>query len=199
MNTTFVKSATRLEDLPQGKKPHVAMVGRSNVGKSTLLNSLTGQKGLARVSSTPGRTQMMNVFDVDGRYFLIDLPGYGYAKAPKALRNGFAGMIHDYLWQVQQLKLVLLIIDARIGPTDLDREMVEYLASGTIPVVMIINKIDKLSNSEAVNIVRHLQTTYPNMTLIPHSSVSGKGRGEIVQEMEKAVRANSTKENKASE
>lgn len=189
MPATFLKSITDLEQLPKGLKPQIAMVGRSNVGKSSLLNHLTGQKGLARVSSEPGRTQTINLFDVDGRFFLVDLPGYGYAKASKTKREGFASLIRDYLWQAQQLKLVLLIIDGRIGPTDLDREMLAYLESGRIPVAMIVNKIDKLSTTEFVGLMRKLETDYPNLTLLPHSNVTGKGRGEIRQIIDQTVRA----------
>jgi GTP-binding protein len=188
MAVTFLKSATKLEELPADNKPHVALVGRSNVGKSSLLNHLTNQKGLARVSAEPGRTQTINLFNVDSRYYLVDLPGYGFAKTSKAKRQDFAGMLRDYLWQAQQLCLVLLIVDARIGPTDLDRDMLAYLASGKIPVVMIVNKIDKLSNSESINLQRHLEANYPQLPFIPHSNVSGKGRGEILDTIERAVR-----------
>lgn len=185
---TFLKSATNLEQLPQDTKPHIAMVGRSNVGKSSLINHLSNQKGLARVSSEPGRTQTINLFNVDGRFYLVDLPGYGFAKNSKAKREDFAGMLRDYLWQAEQLKLVLLIIDARIGPTDLDRDMLAYLASGRIPVALIINKIDKLSNSESIQLQRMLEATYPQINFIPHSNVTGQGRGEIWQAIEQAVR-----------
>lgn len=185
---TFLKSATRLEDLPQDSKPHIAMVGRSNVGKSSLINHLSNQKNLARVSAEPGRTQTINLFNVDGRFYLVDLPGYGFAKTSKAKREDFAGMLRDYLWQTEKLKLVLLIIDARIGPTDLDRDMLAYLASGRIPVALIVNKIDKLSNSESIQLQRMLEATYPQINFIPHSNVTGQGRGEIWQTIEQAVR-----------
>jgi GTP-binding protein len=188
MIATFVKSATRLADLPQDTKPHIAFVGRSNVGKSSLLNSLTKQKNLAHVSAQPGRTQTINLFDVDRRFYLVDLPGYGFAKTSKAKRQDFAGILRDYLWQTQQLKLVLLIIDARIGPTDLDRDLLGYLASGKIPVTLVVNKIDKLSNSESIQLQRMLEATYPHLTFIPHSNITGVGRGEIWQTIERTVR-----------
>lgn len=190
LTATFLKSATKLEELPQNDRPHIAMVGRSNVGKSSLLNHLAGQKGLARVSSEPGRTQTINLFDVDKRFYLVDLPGYGFAKTSKAKRQDFSGMLRDYLWQAEQLKLVLLIIDARIGPTDLDRDMLAYLDSGRIPVALIINKIDKLSNSESIQLQRTLESTYPQINFLVHSNVTGVGRGEIWQTIEKAVRTN---------
>ena len=185
---TFLKSATNLEELPKGNKPHIAMVGRSNVGKSSLLNHLANKKNLAHVSAEPGRTQTINLFDVDGRFYLVDLPVYGFAKTSNARRQDFAGMLRDYLWQAEQLKLVLLIIDARIGPTDLDRDMLAYLASGKIPVTLIVNKIDKLSHSESINLQRTLESTYPHLAFIPHSNVTGAGRGEIWQAIERAVR-----------
>src|SRR5690349_474674 len=119
MNVTFLKSAPHIEDLPESNKPHIAFVGRSNVGKSSLLNDLAGTKGLAKVSSQPGRTQMVNLFDVDNRFFLVDLPGYGYAKASKTARDRYSDLIRDYLWQAHQIRLVVLVIDSRLGPTDL--------------------------------------------------------------------------------
>lgn len=189
MAITFLKSATKLEELPNDNKPHIAFVGRSNVGKSSLLNHITGQKDLARVSAEPGRTQTINLFNVDGRYYLVDLPGYGFAKTSKAKRQDFAGMLRDYLWQAQQLRLVLLMIDARIGPTDLDRDMLEYLAAGKIPTLLIVNKIDKLSNSESINLQRMLESQYPQISFIPHSNVTGKGRGEILDVIEQMVRS----------
>ncbi|MBP6944692.1 YihA family ribosome biogenesis GTP-binding protein [Patescibacteria group bacterium] len=189
MAITFLKSATKLEELPNDTKPQIAFVGRSNVGKSSLLNHLTGQKDLARVSAEPGRTQTINLFNVDGRYYLVDLPGYGFAKTSKAKRQDFAGMLRDYLWQAQQLRLVLLMIDARVGPTDLDRDMLAYLDSGKIPVVLIVNKIDKLSNSESINLQRMLESQYPQISFIPHSNVTGKGRGEILDVIEQMVRS----------
>lgn len=189
MPITFLKSVTRLEDLPTGNKPHIAFVGRSNVGKSSLLNDLANQKNLARVSAEPGRTQTINLFDVDGRFYLVDLPGYGFAKTSKAKREDFSGMLREYLWQATNLKLVLLIIDARIGPTDLDRDMLAYLESGRIPVALIANKIDKLSHSESINLQRQLEATYPQIPLIPHSSVTSTGKGEILHTIEQTIRA----------
>lgn len=188
MPTLFVKSVVDLAELPKGTKPHIALVGRSNVGKSSLLNHLTQEKNLARVSAQPGRTQTINLFDIDGRFFLVDLPGYGFAKTSKANREQFNGMIHDYLWLTQQLKLVLLIIDARIGLTELDRAMLHELQSGRIPLVVVLNKIDKLSKSELATQLRTIHTDIPDVSLLPHSNVTGKGRGEIWHHIERAVR-----------
>ncbi len=188
MTSVFLKSASHISELPESNKPHIAMVGRSNVGKSSLINDLCNQKDLARVSAEPGRTQLMNFFEIDGRFLLVDLPGYGFAKASKEKRLGFSDMIHNYLWQVQQLKLVLLIIDARIGPTDLDHEMLHVLTTATIPFVMIANKIDKLSRSEATNLDRQLDAQFPGAMIIPHSLVTGAGKGEIRAIIDQAIR-----------
>ncbi len=188
MKVTFLKSCSNLEQLPVGKVPHIAMVGRSNVGKSSLLNHIAGQKGLAHVSAEPGRTKLINLFDVDKRLYLVDLPGYGYAKTSKANRDAFADLIRDYIWKTQQLKLVFLIIDIRIGATDLDRDMLAYLESGKIPTVIIANKIDKLSKSEASSALTKVESEYPRTAVIAHSNINGQGRGEIWDAMEKILR-----------
>ncbi|MEO5927464.1 MAG: ribosome biogenesis GTP-binding protein YihA/YsxC [Patescibacteria group bacterium] len=185
---TFLKSAPRIDDLPEGNRPHVAFVGRSNVGKSALLNDLAGTKNLARVSSTPGRTQMVNLFDVDKKFFLVDLPGYGFASGSKAKRDTYSDLVRDYLWQAQQLKLVLLVIDSRLGLTDLDRDMLSYLESGKLPHLIIANKIDKLSRSEAVNLMRELQARH-NVPVLSHSNVTGSGKGEIWHAIQTAISA----------
>ena len=185
MQVTYIKSLVKLDDLPLGKKPQVAFVGRSNVGKSTLINHLAGQKNLARVSADPGRTQTINLFDVDGRFFLVDLPGYGYAKTSKEKRQGFSLMLHDYLENSENLKLIFIIIDARIGATDLDRDMLDSLAGSDIDVVMILNKADKVSQSDMAKLKQNLEKEFPGLEMIPHSSITKKGRGEIMQAMQK--------------
>ena len=185
MNAVFIKSATRVAELPENHKPQIAFVGRSNVGKSSLLNHLMNQKGLARVSATPGRTQLINVFEVDKKYTLIDLPGYGYAKASGAKRRGFSELIHEYLFQATNLCLVFLIIDARVGPTDLDRDMLTNLESAQIPFQIIVNKVDKLSRSEQSVLQRTLTTDYPSVSFIYHSSVTGDGKTELLHILSK--------------
>jgi GTP-binding protein len=187
MATTFIKSLTDLKDFPKSDKPQIAMLGRSNVGKSSLLNQLTGQKNLARVSSTPGRTQTINLFDVENRYLLVDLPGYGYAKASKTKRVAFEGMINDYLSGNPNLRLALVIVDARLGPTDIDRELMDYLRECGIAFAVIANKIDKLNQSEFSALKRKLETDLPGVTAIAHSNVSGKGRGQIMEAIEQAL------------
>ncbi len=188
MPATFVKSITQLIDLPDDDKPQIALVGRSNVGKSSLLNQLTDQKGLARASAEPGRTQTINVFDVDGRFYLIDLPGYGFAKASKVKRVGLRGMISDYISEAPQLKLVLLILDARRGFTELDLEVAGYLEAHSIPYALVVNKIDKLSKSEYSSLAKKIALSHPGVPIIPSSNVTRVGRGQIRQTIEEVIR-----------
>lgn len=184
----FFTSTTRLSDLPVDAKPHIAMVGRSNVGKSSMINHLTGQKKLARVSSDPGRTQTINLYDIDDRFFLVDLPGYGYAQTSKEKRVMFAEMIHEYLLLTPQLRLVLLIIDARIPPTELDADMAAWLQDNGIPFVIVTNKMDKLSSSEASRLHQTLEMKYPGIRQIEHSINSGRNRNELWGVIEGAAR-----------
>ncbi|MFO0764936.1 MAG: ribosome biogenesis GTP-binding protein YihA/YsxC [Patescibacteria group bacterium] len=177
---TFVKSGTTLEHLPKGERPEIAFIGRSNVGKSSLINHLAGQKQLAHSSSEPGRTRTLNIFDVDKRYFLIDLPGYGYAKGRKETGFVFDDMIGGYLEGSKNLKLVFVIIDARLGPTDLDRQMLNFLQEQRLPFAIIANKVDKLTHSEKIELKRQLQAGYDGLPVIMHSSTKSTGRGDVL-------------------
>ncbi|MFH1252763.1 MAG: ribosome biogenesis GTP-binding protein YihA/YsxC [Candidatus Uhrbacteria bacterium] len=188
MPAVFLKCLTKVEDLPIGNKPHVAIIGRSNVGKSSLINHLTQQKGLAYVSSSPGRTQTINLFEIDKRYFLIDLPGYGFAKMPQNKRAGFIDMISHYFDQAPNLKLVLLIVDASIPTTDLDYQMLSFLQTSGIPTLVVLNKIDKLSKTQTTAAVKYFEENFPDNQCITHSTFTSKGRGEIWEAIERAVR-----------
>lgn len=187
ISASFFTATTQLSDLPVDAKPHIAMVGRSNVGKSSMINHLTQQKKLARVSSDPGRTQTINLYDIDDRFFLVDLPGYGYAQTSKEKRVMFAEMIHEYLLQTTQLRLVLLIIDARIPPTDLDADMAAWLQENAIPFVVIANKMDKVKGEDARKLHRILQEKYPEARHVEHSITSGKNRKEIWEIIRKSI------------
>jgi len=185
---SFFTATTKLSDLPIDAKPHVAMVGRSNVGKSSMINHLTGQKKLARVSSDPGRTQTINLYDIQSRFFLVDLPGYGYAQTSKEKRVMFSEMIHEYLLLTPQLRMVCLIIDARIPPTELDANMAAWLQDHGIPFIIVTNKMDKLSKSDADKLHRTLEQKYPGIRRIEHSITSGKSRNELWGAIEAATR-----------
>ena len=187
MSTKFIKSQAKFEEILESSMPQVAMVGRSNVGKSSLINHLANQKGLAHTSSEPGRTQTINYFNVDGRFLLVDLPGIGYAKASKTKREELINLIREYL-SLAKINLVLLIIDSRIGLTELDNDMLNYLNSWQIPIIMVVNKIDKLSSSERIKLTQSLEKDYPNVTRIPHSTVTGQGQGEIWSAINMAIK-----------
>lgn len=145
----FLASFTNVHQIGPSRV-EVAFVGRSNVGKSSLLNALTHRKQLARVSNTPGRTRLINVFGASDDAWLVDLPGYGYAKAPKEDRVAWRRMIEGYLTRRPTLRMVFVIVDAEVGPTPLDVEMVEWLESKSLPFHVVANKADKVKSSHRV-------------------------------------------------
>jgi len=144
----FLKSAPTLEFLPDADLPEVAFAGRSNVGKSTLLNALTNRKGLARASNTPGRTQELNFFEVGDppQFRLVDMPGYGFAKAPPQVAKRWRHLINDFLRGRPTLKRTLLLIDARRGLKDIDRELMEMLDEAAVSYRIVLTKSDKLKD-----------------------------------------------------
>jgi GTP-binding protein len=167
----------------------VAVLGRSNVGKSSLINSLARDKKLAKTSATPGRTQLINLFGFGKEFVLVDLPGYGYAKASSGKRDALKDLIVGYLEEAGPLAGAVLITDARLGPTDLDKDMLDALVRADIPVILVANKIDKLSRSERTERLRSLGVAHPGLRLLAHSSENGDGRGELVEEIRKLARA----------
>lgn len=153
LRLSFIKSATRESQLPESPV-EVAFVGRSNVGKSALVNALANRKQLARVSNTPGRTQLINIFAVDDsrgetdEATLVDLPGYGYAKASKAIRRDWPEMIEGYILDRDELAMVFVLIDGAIGPTPLDQQMLDWLRYNGIPHTVVATKCDKVKSSK---------------------------------------------------
>lgn len=184
----FFMSVVERIAIPDSPKAQIAMVGRSNVGKSSLINHLTGQKKLARVSSDPGRTQTLNLYDIDDRFYLVDLPGYGYAKTSLEKREGFAEMINDYLRNSPQLRLVFLIIDARLPLTTLDEDMLNWMQDHAIPFTIVMNKMDKVNARDAAALHKSLEELYPGTPRLEHSIDSGKNRNTIWGVIESAVR-----------
>lgn len=177
----FIKSAASLDQLPPGLRPHVALIGRSNVGKSSFVNALAGQKGLAKVSAEPGRTRTLNVFQIDPAYYLIDLPGYGFAKTSAATRVQFEALIMTYLQHEPRLAFVFVIIDSRLGPTELDEAMLDFLKKAGTSFGIILNKTDKITRSDLVLLRRSLEQRYPGVPCFPHSIKDAKARAEIKQ------------------
>ncbi len=143
----FVSSATRNDQLPDSDV-EVAFVGRSNVGKSSLINALANRKQLARVSNTPGRTQLINLFSHDGGGTVVDLPGYGYAKAPGHVRRAWGPMIEGYLLEREPLEMVFVLVDGEIGPTPLDQQMLDWLRANEVPHTVVATKMDKVKSSK---------------------------------------------------
>lgn len=184
----FLRSVGAVADVARNDRPQVALVGRSNVGKSTMINALSGQHHLAKVSASPGRTQTINIYELDPRYYLIDLPGYGFARHVDA-RAKFAELITSYLRETKQLVCVLLVIDCRRGLTDLDTEMMDWLLQIGKSVIIVANKADKLNHEQTLVLTRQLQAAYPGVPHIFHSHKSAVQRGEIRLAIEGAVKA----------
>lgn len=147
-NAKFVISNTELKGCPEPDRPEYAFIGRSNVGKSSLINMLTGNKNLAKTSSTPGKTQLINHFLIDDEWYIVDLPGYGYAKSSKVNREKWMKFTQNYLKKRDNLMCVMLLIDSRHTPQKSDLEFMEWLGKNELPFAMIFTKIDKLSSSQ---------------------------------------------------
>lgn len=154
----FVAGAASLDRLPPPAAPEIAFVGRSNVGKSSLVNALTGRRSLARTSHTPGRTQQLNFFDLEGRLMLVDLPGYGYAKASKRDIAQWSALVRDYLRGRADLKRLCLLIDARHGPKESDEELMQMLDEAAVSFQAILTKIDKVKASALESMIASTTT-----------------------------------------
>jgi GTP-binding protein len=148
LSAEFIKSATEPAHYPEGALPEIAFVGRSNVGKSSLLNTLVRRKNLAKTSNTPGRTQLINFFLINDRYIFVDLPGYGFARVPEAVRRNWGPMVETYLKERPNLRLVVLILDIRRDPSVQDLDLLGWLDAYRIPVLPVLTKTDKLSKNQ---------------------------------------------------
>lgn len=162
------------------------MAGRSNVGKSSLLNQIVSQKKLAKVSSTPGRTRSLNYFIIDNRFYLVDLPGYGYAKVSKALREQWGQLIEDYLTQCEQLIGMVLLLDCRRDPTAQDMELVAWLSERQLPVLVAVTKADKLTRDAQHRKVRQTEEEL-GAAALAFSSVTGIGKNELLASVRQLV------------
>jgi GTP-binding protein len=183
----FVKSAKQPGDFPHDRLPEVAFCGRSNIGKSSLLNVLTNSRGLARTSSTPGRTQTINFFLVDEHMYFVDLPGYGYAKAPRSAREGWGRMIESYLAGRKELKLALMLVDCRIPPTESDLMMKRWLDHHRIPNAVILTKTDKLSRSRLNLALQRSAESLQTKETIAFSALTGSGRDAVLARIHDAI------------
>ncbi len=171
----YFGSYNNVRDIPDDGRPQIAFAGRSNVGKSTLLNELVGRKNLAIVSKTPGRTRMINFFLIDERYFLVDLPGYGYARVPEKMKIGWGKAVEGYLNGVKNLKGLILLLDCRRDITDYDRMLVDYLDDRRINYIIVLTKGDKLSKSRLMLKAQQTETDLKRTPFL-FSSLTGLGR-----------------------
>ena len=186
LNRTSLKiSAGTVAQFPKEPRPQIALSGRSNVGKSSLINTLVGQKSLARVSSTPGKTITINFYNLDETIYLVDLPGYGYAKRSGESKTVWSNLTDSYFTKNpvrDLLKLVIQLIDVRVGPTDDDIMMINYLIDSGIPFTVVATKTDKLSKTALANRLEELHHEYfegTDIEILPFSSVTKAGREEL--------------------
>jgi GTP-binding protein len=194
MNTTFIGSYPTHSIAPKDGKPEFAFIGRSNVGKSSLINMLSAQDGLAKVSQTPGKTQMLNFFDVDKKWYLVDLPGYGFAKTPKAVRAGFGKMISDYFSKRETIYCAFLLIDSNVPPQDIDLDFADFLGECRVPFTIVFTKTDK--QKKGVDIPANIQKfkermleTWETVPLCIESSALRRfGRDEILHLIENTLK-----------
>jgi GTP-binding protein len=182
----FVGSYFALDQLPKDGLPQIAVAGRSNVGKSSLLNQIVGQRKLAKVSSTPGRTRSLNFFKIDDRFYLVDLPGYGYAKVSKVLREQWGQLIEDYLIQCENLIGMVLLLDSRRDPSAQDMELVAWLSERRLPVLIAVTKADKLSRDGQLRKVRQTEEEL-GATALAFSIVTGAGKNELMASVRQLV------------
>ena len=183
----FVKSAFSRKDWPRDGRPEIAFLGRSNVGKSSLLNSLLQRRSLARTSNTPGRTQSINYFLVNGSFYFVDLPGYGFAKVSKAMRESWGTMAEDYLSDRPELALCIQLIDSRHDPTKLDLQLNEWLIYHELEHLVVATKSDKLSANELNRQLRSIRNQLGASNVLSYSSETGKGRDDVWAAIERAI------------
>lgn len=184
----FIKSGYKPDHWPEDGRIEIAFLGRSNVGKSSLLNSLLQRKGLARTSNTPGRTQAVNFFLVNDGFYFVDLPGYGYARVSKSIRASWGEMAESYLRDREELALSIQLIDSRHKPTDLDLQLNEWLIHHEKPHIVVATKADKLSSNQLRNQLKLVENALPKSKVVPYSSQTGKGREALLSVIEAALK-----------
>ncbi len=188
-NATFVVSNSDYRKCPDTRLPEYAFIGRSNVGKSSLINMLTNNKSLAKTSVKPGKTQLINHFLINKTWYLVDLPGYGYARTSKASRMEWQAMINDYILNRETLANLFVLIDSRISPQKIDIEFINYMGAHGVPLIIIFTKTDKQKQSETAatvnNMKRVLSETWEELPeMILTSSVTRTGRNKLLDRID---------------
>ena len=184
-NADIAMTVGNARQFPRDPKPEIALSGRSNVGKSSLINTLLGRKSLARVSSSPGKTITINYYSVDGKMFLVDLPGYGYAKRSLESKKSWSTLTEDYFLKnpsADAIKLVIQLIDIRTGPTEDDVMMINWMIDNSIPFTVVATKADKLSKTALKNALDELDRDYfagTGVKILPFSSVTREGKEDL--------------------
>lgn len=186
----YLTSAVKSDGILKDEVIEFAFVGRSNVGKSSLINSLTGVKNLAKTSSTPGLTKMINYFLINDQFRFVDLPGYGYAKSGHRHIANWAGLMEEYLLKSESLKTVFVLVDCRHEPSELDKMMLDFLNSYQIPYVIIATKVDKLAKSKVPQACSQLAKALGvrKEMILPYSSESGFGKDKLLDYVENVVK-----------
>ena len=192
-NSDIALTVGNAKQFPRDPRPEIALSGRSNVGKSSLINTLLGRKSLARVSSAPGKTITINYYNVDGKLYLVDLPGYGYAKRSKESKRSWSTLTEDYFLKnpsSDAIKTVIQLIDIRTGPTEDDVLMINWMIDNDIPFIVVATKTDKLSKSQLSSALSRLDEEYfkgTNIEIIPFSSVTREGKDELWRRIYSAI------------
>ncbi|MEN8191251.1 MAG: ribosome biogenesis GTP-binding protein YihA/YsxC [Bacteroidota bacterium] len=179
----FIKSVSVLNDLPKSGLPEIALAGRSNVGKSSFINTIFNRKGLAKTSSTPGKTRTLNYYKVEDKFYLVDLPGFGYAKVSKSEREYWERLLIKYFQNNLNISRVIHFIDSRHKPTQLDVILNNFIKELDIPYIVLLNKVDKLKQSELAKLKKEITEYFPELSfgdnLFLFSSVKGIGKKEL--------------------
>ncbi len=179
----FIKSVSALDQLPELELPEIALAGRSNVGKSSFINTLFNRKGLAKISSTPGKTRTLNYYNVENKFYLVDLPGFGYAKVSKTERESWERLLIKYFQNNPNITRIIHFVDSRHKPTQLDIILNKLLIGLDIPYIVLLNKVDKLKQSELAKAKREIKEVFPELSigdnLFLFSSVKGTGKKEL--------------------
>ena len=188
-SATFCVSSPNYKKCPDDGRPEYAFIGRSNVGKSSLINMLTGVKGLAKTSGKPGKTQLINHFLINNEWYLVDLPGYGYARTSKSSRSQWSTMMRDYFLHREELTNVFVLIDSRIPPQRIDLEFINFLGTNGVPLAIVFTKTDKEKQREVMANVKSMKQALSEMwdelpTMFLTSSLTGYGRDSLLDSIE---------------